>query len=72
MLDCDKIVLCNQIFVLYYIDQFHIQFELVQIMDQRNVNNVNVKVDCSMRENIGVDITCTVVFMTYYPVPVNR
>ena len=29
--------------VLYYIDPFHIQFELVQIMDQRNVNNVFVK-----------------------------
>jgi hypothetical protein len=58
--------------VLYYIEQSHIQFEFVRIRDQRNVNNVFVKVSCSMHESTGVEITFTVVLMTCYTVPVNK
>jgi hypothetical protein len=39
----DSIVLSNQIIVLYYIvDQFHVQFDLVWIMNPWNVNYVTV------------------------------
>jgi len=44
--DYDKNVLCNQIFVLYYIDQFHIHFNLVQVMDLWNVSYVRMYFLC--------------------------
>ena len=60
----DCIVQLNFCILLYYTDQFHIQLDLVQIMELWNVNYVNVNTDSICAKLVRYKLTFWTVRMS--------